>query len=276
MLGVIIAYPAGCNVRKAGLIIIVSIIRQTGDHSFASTRPNSFAIPGPSMPPKRRAPPPAAAAPKPARSKLAKENNITDAQVHEITEAFNLFATRAPIEQAEHDHDEEDADEVLGTGRRRRKGKGKAKEVEAEEALRREDVRRCLIALNLSVSSRELPELFETLDPTETGYITFGPFLAYAALLLNNRPDDGSDAEQEEAQDEEIEHAWQLFTHGHDGPITMAHLKLVARELKEEVPDEVLKDMILVANGDQGNNGVKKGVKRDEFVGVMRRAGVFG
>jgi hydroxyacylglutathione hydrolase len=64
-----------------------------------------------------------------------------------------------------------------------------------------------------------------------------------------------------------------LFTNGDDeGPITIAHLRRVARELKEDVSEEVLRDMILEANG---GSSVARGVKRDEFEGVMRRAGTF-
>jgi hypothetical protein len=52
----------------------------------------------------------------------------------------------------------------------------------------------------------------------------------------------------------------------------MSHLRRVARELKEDVSEEVLRDMILEANG---GASVARGVKREEFEGVMRRAGVF-
>ena len=50
------------------------------------------------------------------------------------------------------------------------------------------------------------------------------------------------------------------------------HLKRVARELKEDISDEMLRGMILEANG---GAGVNKGVGLDDFEGVMRRAGVF-
>lgn len=56
----------------------------------------------------------------------------------------------------------------------------------------------------------------------------------------------------------------------------MGHLKRVARELREEVPEQVLRDMILEANGGGGNSEVQRGVDVKEFEGVMRRAGVFG
>ena len=54
----------------------------------------------------------------------------------------------------------------------------------------------------------------------------------------------------------------------------MNTLRRVARELKMdgEVGEAVLRDMILEANG---GSGVGAGVGRDQFEGVMRRAGVF-
>lgn len=70
--------------------------------------------------------------------------------------------------------------------------------------------------------------------------------------------------------------AYHLFTKGTPGPITIAHLRRVARELREEVSDDVLRDMILEANGGVGRDGVGKGVGIEEFEGVMKRAGVFG
>lgn len=55
--------------------------------------------------------------------------------------------------------------------------------------------------------------------------------------------------------------------------ITLAHLRRVATLLREEdVSDELLRDMILEANG---GAGVVHGVRRDEFDGVMKRAGVW-
>ena len=56
------------------------------------------------------------------------------------------------------------------------------------------------------------------------------------------------------------------------GIITLATLKRVARVLKEDVDEELLVSMLLEANGGQG---VGKGVERDEFEDVMRRAGMW-
>ena len=55
-----------------------------------------------------------------------------------------------------------------------------------------------------------------------------------------------------------------------EGIITMQTLKRVAKVLKEDVDEKVLRDMILEANG---GAGVRKGVGRREFGEVMRRAG---
>lgn len=74
----------------------------------------------------------------------------------------------------------------------------------------------------------------------------------------------------------EIDEAFRLFVGGGAGGgdevITIGALRRVARELKEDVAEGVLKDMILEANG---GAGVGKGVRRGEFEAVMRRAGVF-
>ena len=89
--------------------------------------------------------------------------------------------------------------------------------------------------------------------------------MAIAALKLHNR--------SEESRKDEVETAFRLFTRGSgQAKITMGMLKRIARELKEDVSDQVLKDMILEANG---GSGVNSGVALQDFEGVMRRAGVF-
>lgn len=105
------------------------------------------------------------------------------------------------------------------------------------------------------------------MDPTSSGEIEYEHFLAVAALKLANRSEDD--------HKEEVEAAFRLFTGGdEDGRIGIETLRRVARELKMEndCGDQVLKDMILEANG---GVGVGMGVGREDFEGVMRRAGVF-
>ena len=126
-------------------------------------------------------------------------------------------------------------------------------------------VRRALVALGApAASSSELQELIETVDPDESGFVPYEHFVAIAALKLNSRSDD--------TVNEEVENAFRLFTRGSAEKITLGSLRRIAKELKEDVDEQVLKDMIMEANG---GSGVGKGVELQEFEGVMRRAGVF-
>lgn len=116
-------------------------------------------------------------------------------------------------------------------------------------------------------SNSELSEFVSILDPDDEGFATYPSFVAICALKLHAR-------DREDVQGE-VDDAFRLFTGGDgvDGQkITLAHLKRVAAVLKEEVDEAVLRDMILEANG---GAGVGSGVGREEFEGVMRRAGVW-
>lgn len=80
-------------------------------------------------------------------------------------------------------------------------------------------------------------------------------------------------ARGDDALDAEVEAAFRLFTRGTDGPITLGHLRRIARDLKEDnVGDELLKDMIREANG---GTSINEGVTLEQFRDVMARAGVF-
>ena len=128
-------------------------------------------------------------------------------------------------------------------------------------------LRRSLTALGVPpASASELQDLLDAADPDDAGTISYAHFVAVAALKLANRSG--------ESQQKEVEDAFRLFTKmgGEDGKITMACLKKVAAALKEDVPDSVMKDMLLEANG---GSGVGRGVGLKDFEGVMRRAGVF-
>ncbi|KAL2838830.1 hypothetical protein BJY01DRAFT_32855 [Aspergillus pseudoustus] len=191
------------------------------------------------MPPKKRSAPSASSpAPKKARqSKLAKENDISGEEENEIKEVFHLFSE--PNEKF-------------------------AKEKEG--VIEREDVRKALVALGLApTDSKELQSILSAVDPTVTGYVPYAPFLAVAAAKLRSRSD--------EAMSAEVDAAFQLFTRGTDGPITLGHLRRIARELKEDsVGDALLRDMILEANG---GGSVEAGVTLEQFHEIMLRAGVF-
>ena len=102
------------------------------------------------------------------------------------------------------------------------------------------------------------------MDPDGTDCISYEHFLAIAAIKFRARDDDPG------ARDEEVARAYKLFTKGEDRDITLNDLRRVARELREEVPETLLKDMIREATG-----GGLGGVGVEDFEGVMKRAGVF-
>ncbi|KAI5862800.1 calmodulin [Durotheca rogersii] len=196
-------------------------------------------VPDP-LPPKRKAPAAesssSSSAPREKPSKLAKEHNISAREEREIKEAFALFAEPLDGEK----------DGVIPT----------------------KDVRRAMIALGIPPSKAELREFLEILDPDEEGHAAYEPFVAICALQLHAKgPADAS------AVSAEVDEAFRLFTGGADGaPLTLAHLKRVAMTLKQDVDEQLLKDMILEANG---GAGVARGVSRREFEDVMRRAGAW-
>ena len=136
-------------------------------------------------------------------------------------------------------------------------------------------------SLNLGPAKSEIASILSTIDPLNTGFVPFEPFLSYAAIAIHSKDDDEDEDEdedgeayQEESNVEEVRAAYKLFTHGGPGPITLAHLRRVAKELREEVPDDLLKDMIREANGGVHNKSAVGGVGLDEFESVMKRAGM--
>lgn len=139
--------------------------------------------------------------------------------------------------------------------------------VNSDKELPSPSLRRALTALGVAPSSpAELADLLDAADPEDAGSISYAHFVAVAALKLSDR--------SEESQQREVEDAFRLFMSmgGENGRITMGCLERVARELKEDVPEQVMRDMLLEANG---GDGVGRGVGLKDFEGVMRRAGVF-
>ncbi|KIW64774.1 hypothetical protein PV04_09684 [Phialophora macrospora] len=179
---------------------------------------------------------------KPRRSKLAKENDITAEEEAEIKEAWNLFRL----------------EDVEGY------------EEEKEGVLRTSNVQHVLRAQGLAPKSEaDMQEFIDTLDPESEGYVTYPHFLALCAIQLKSKTD--------ETKAEEIETAFKLF-HPSQGAgseeqvIRLQDLRAVARLLKEDVSDDVLRAMILEANG---GKGVGSGVNMEDFQAVMTRARVF-
>lgn len=188
------------------------------------------------MPPKRKA----AAAPKATpkrRSKLAKDNDISAEEEREISEAWTMYCE----EDVEGHEDEKDG--VLATSK----------------------VRIVMKALGIEPKSqKDMDEYIGILDPEDEGYVTYAHFIELAAIQLNNKSD--------ETRDEEVEKAYKMFTSGTERPITFHDLRKIAGQLNQEVSDDVLKAMIVEANG---GNGVGAGVDMGQFRRVMSRAGVF-
>lgn len=190
------------------------------------------------MPPKRGGSASTAKAPaKPRRSKLAKDNDISAEQEREIQEAWALYKE----------------DEVEGF------------EEEKQGVVPTKKIPVTMRALGIEPrSQKETDEFLEILDPDEDGYVTYPHFIELAALQINNK--------SESTRDEEVENAFKLFTKGVDRPITIHDLRQIAKLLKEDISEDVLKAMILEANG-QGHVG--SGVNMEQFRDVMTRAGVL-
>ncbi|KAJ5782681.1 hypothetical protein N7457_004455 [Penicillium paradoxum] len=212
------------------------------------------------MPPKKRgAASSSAPAPKRGRaSKLAKENNITAEEENEIKEVFHLFSDK-------HADFPDEKEGVIPRGRCAQ-GTGVSSPTSTYTEYPTTITYTLPLALGLPpTDSSELAEILSALDPTLTGYVPYSPFVSIAAAKLRSRDD--------EAMTAEVDDAYQLFTRGTDGPITLSHLRRIARDLKEDsVDDELLKDMILEGNG---GAGLSAGVTLEQFHDVMTRAGVF-
>ncbi|KAI5845980.1 ef-hand superfamily Ca2+-modulated protein [Tricharina praecox] len=129
------------------------------------------------------------------------------------------------------------------------------------DAMNSSDVRNALIALGLEPSATELSEILEAIVDEDEGTVAYEQFLEVAALKLRST--------SSHDDSEEVDEAFRLFTTGNR--ITMHDLKRIAAELKEEVSEQQLRDMI--AEATKGESG--RGVTIDEFEGVMRRAGVL-
>lgn len=235
------------------------------------------------------------------RSKLAKEHNITSAEETEIKEAFALFAQKLEGEK----------ESVMPIGDVRRAlmyvlshaflllielllfkfqpRKKCARSLTYNISISNSKTR----ALGLPPSPSELREFRSILDPENEGYTVYRHFVAIAAIKFH------SQSRTSDTHRQDVDDAFRLFTHAGQrgggggggggeggvasggggggvasggGRITLATLKRVAQVLKEDVDEDFLVGMLLEANGGKGEG---KGVERDEFESVMRRAGMW-
>lgn len=124
-------------------------------------------------------------------------------------------------------------------------------------------------------TKRETRDLLDAVDPESVGEISYEDFVAVAALQLLAR----NDADLEE----EVETAFQLFMEAGEEKgnedkrresITVNGLRRVAKALGEKINEDVIRDMVMEANG-MGPEGIGKGVGREDFGGIMRRIGML-
>ncbi len=192
------------------------------------------------MPPKKKAaatPKASKSAPKGRRSKLAKDNDLSAEDEREIQEAWAIYR-----------------DDSIG-----------GYEDEKEGVIPTSKAKMVMKALGIEPKSQQdMDEYVEILDPESEGYVTYAHFVELAAIQINNKSD--------ETRDEEVEKAFKLFTSGGERPITFHDLRRIAGLLNQDISDDVLKAMIIEANG--GHN-VGSGVDMEQFREVMSKAGVF-
>jgi hydroxyacylglutathione hydrolase len=142
--------------------------------------------------------------------------------------------------------------------------------------MRSEDLKKAFAAQNLKLTQTDMNDAIEILDPEGEGIVTFEHFFEVSALHQHQREEAEGDGDSEDDQaavhDAEVEEAMKLFTNGQNRPITLHDLRQVARTLKEDVDESILRAMILEANG---NKGVTAGVTKEDFADLGARAGAF-
>lgn len=126
-----------------------------------------------------------------------------------------------------------------------------------------------------SKTKRETRDLLDAVDPESVGEISYEDFVAVAALQLLARNDDDLE--------EEVETAFRLFVEAGEEKgredkrrerITVNGLRRVAKALGENIKEDVIRDMVMEANG-MGPEGIGKGVGREDFAGIMKRIGML-
>ncbi|KAK6533506.1 hypothetical protein TWF694_002445 [Orbilia ellipsospora] len=129
-----------------------------------------------------------------------------------------------------------------------------------KDVIQTKDLRKAFSGLGFDLSAAEMRDIKETIDPDDEGLITYDLFLEVAAMKMKDRD-----------KNEELDKAFSLFTGGDtDGPMTLQHLKMVAKALNENVTDDTLKDMLREASM---GNGLE--VNKRDFEDVMKRAGAL-
>lgn len=109
-------------------------------------------------------------------------------------------------------------------------------------------------ALGIDLRPDEAREIVDAVDPDGDGHVVRERFVEVAALKLrylttgDRRDSDGDGgSEGEDGVGEDVEDAFRLFTRGEH--ITLADLRRLAVELREDVDEHLLRDMVLEAAG---------------------------
>lgn len=121
-------------------------------------------------------------------------------------------------------------------------------------------------ALGIGPTPEELETYIEILDSEEEGFAEYSSFVAICALKFQHR---GKNSDARAAQ---VDEAFALFAKDGEEKITLQTLEEVAKAIGDEVDEDLLRDMILEANG---GKGVGRGVEKREFEEVLKRAGVW-
>ncbi|KAK6536531.1 hypothetical protein TWF281_000759 [Arthrobotrys megalospora] len=129
-----------------------------------------------------------------------------------------------------------------------------------DDIIQAKNLKKAFSALGFNLSPGDARDILKTIDPDDEGFITYELFLEVAAMKIKDRD-----------KKEEVEKAFSLFTGGDDeGPITLQHLRKVAKVLNENVSDDTLKDMLREASAGGGMD-----VNKRDFEDVMKRAGIL-
>ncbi|KAK6351148.1 hypothetical protein TWF718_004319 [Orbilia javanica] len=129
-----------------------------------------------------------------------------------------------------------------------------------DDVIQSKNLKKAFSALGFNLSTGEVRDILTTIDPDDEGFITYELFLEVAAMKIKERD-----------KKKEVDKAFSLFTSGDsEGPITLQHLRKVAKTLNENVSDDTLRDMLREASASGGTD-----VNKRDFEDVMKRAGIL-
>jgi len=119
------------------------------------------------------------------------------------------------------------------------------------------ELKAAMRALGFTVKKAEIRKMISEIDKDESGTVEFNEFVDMMTGRMAQRD-----------SKEEILKVFDLFDADKTGKITFRSLKKIVSELKEDIPDEELQDMIREA--DKDGDGA---VTADDFYRVMKKRG---